>query len=97
MADFAAHLIDRGAPSVGVRQWVLTVPPPLRARMMFDPRSRTIVTRATTATVVSLLSGDADFDATARNETERTGRVEPLNFPQHRSQAHVMPKGLRSA
>jgi hypothetical protein len=37
MADFAPHLVDRVAPAVPLRQWVLTVPYPLRARMMYDP------------------------------------------------------------
>jgi len=47
--------------------------------------------------VVSLLSDELDFDGVRWSGTERAGRVEPLNFPQHRSQAHVMPKGFRSA
>ncbi len=47
--------------------------------------------------VVSLLSGDTAFNGLGRNGTERAGRVEPLNFPQHRSQAHIVPKGFRSA
>jgi Transposase zinc-binding domain/Putative transposase len=37
MSDFAAQLVDRVIPRVPVRQWVLTVPHGLRAKMMFDP------------------------------------------------------------
>src|SRR5689334_666835 len=35
--------------------------------------------------------------ASARKEAERTGRVEPLNLPQYRSQARAMPRGFGSA
>ena len=55
MADFAAHLVDRVAPAVPMRQWVLTVPHGLRARMMFDPALTTIVLRALIAAVSSWL------------------------------------------
>jgi hypothetical protein len=36
MADTAAHLVDRVLPDVPVRQWVLTLPFPLRAKVAFD-------------------------------------------------------------
>jgi len=36
MADTAAWLVDRVIPEVPVRQWVLTVPFPLRFRMAYD-------------------------------------------------------------
>jgi hypothetical protein len=36
MADTAAHLVDRVIPAVPMRQWVLTVPPPLRYRLAYD-------------------------------------------------------------
>ena len=32
MADTAAHLVDRVLPEVSIRQWVLTLPYPLRYR-----------------------------------------------------------------
>ncbi|MCP4136907.1 MAG: transposase, partial [bacterium] len=38
MADSAAHLVDRVFPEVAVRQWVLTVPFPLRYRMAWDAK-----------------------------------------------------------
>jgi Putative transposase/Transposase zinc-binding domain len=56
MADFAAHLVDRVAPtSVPLRQWVLTVPHRLRARMMYDPALTTLVLRELIAAVSSWL------------------------------------------
>ena len=36
MADTAAHLVDRVLPDVPVRQWVLTLPFQLRAKVAFD-------------------------------------------------------------
>jgi hypothetical protein len=37
MADTAAHLVDRVLPSAPYRQWVLSVPKPLRLRLARDP------------------------------------------------------------
>jgi Transposase zinc-binding domain len=36
MADTAAHLVDRVLPAVTIRQWVLTLPYPLRYRCAYD-------------------------------------------------------------
>lgn len=36
MADWAAHMVDAVLPRVPMRQWVLTVPPPLRYRLAWD-------------------------------------------------------------
>ena len=36
MAETAAHLVDRVLPDVGLRQWVLTLPYPLRCRLAWD-------------------------------------------------------------
>ena len=55
MSDFAAHLVDRVIPRCPVRQWVLTVPYSLRARMMFDPALTTVVLRELIAAVSSWL------------------------------------------
>ena len=38
MADTAAHLVDRVLPEVPIRQWVLTLPYPLRYRCAYDAR-----------------------------------------------------------
>ena len=55
MADFAARLVDRVMPVVPLRQWVLTVPHALRARMMFDPGLTTVVLRQHITAVSSWL------------------------------------------
>ena len=46
MADTAAHLVDRVFPAVPVRQWVLTLPYPLRYRCAYDAKLTTEVLRA---------------------------------------------------
>ena len=46
MADTAAHLVDRVWPQVPVRQWVLTLPYPLRYRCAYDARLASAVLRA---------------------------------------------------
>ena len=46
MAETAAHLVDRVIPVVPVRQWVLTLPYPLRYRCAWDMRLTTEVLRA---------------------------------------------------
>jgi len=46
MADTAAHLVDRVLPEVPIRQWVLTLPYPLRYRCAYDARLTSDVLRA---------------------------------------------------
>jgi len=46
MSDTAAHLVDRVLPEVPVRQWVLTLPYPLRYRCAWDARLTSEVVRA---------------------------------------------------
>ena len=46
MADTAAHLVDRVLPEAPVRQWVLTLPYPLRYRCAYDARLTSDVLRA---------------------------------------------------
>lgn len=46
MADTAAHLVDRVLPEVPVRQWVLTLPYPLRYRCAYDARLTSQVLQA---------------------------------------------------
>jgi len=46
MADTAAHLVDRVLPEVPIRQWVLTLPYPLRYRCAYDARLASEVLRA---------------------------------------------------
>jgi hypothetical protein len=45
MADTAAHLVDCVLPEVPVRQWVLTLPYPLRYRCAYDSRLTSAVLR----------------------------------------------------
>ena len=45
MAQTAAHLVDRVLPDVPWRQWVLTLPYPLRYRVAYDPRLQTLILR----------------------------------------------------
>jgi hypothetical protein len=46
MAGSAAHLVDRVLPEVPIRQWVLTLPYPLRYRCAYDARLTSEVLRA---------------------------------------------------
>jgi hypothetical protein len=46
MADTAAHLVDRVLPEVPVRQWVLTLPYPLRYRCAWNARLTSEVLRS---------------------------------------------------
>ncbi len=46
MADTAAHLVDRVLPEVPIRQWVLTLPYPLRYRCAWNARLTSEVLRA---------------------------------------------------
>src|SRR5262245_18118366 len=46
MADTAAHLVDCVFPEVPVRQWVLTLPYPLRYRCLYDSKLTSEVLRA---------------------------------------------------
>ena len=45
MADTAAHLVDRVLPEVPIRQWVLTLPYPLRYRCAWNARLTSAVLR----------------------------------------------------
>ncbi len=46
MADTAAHLVDRVLPQVPIRQWVLTLPYPLRYRCAYDASLTSAVLRS---------------------------------------------------
>lgn len=51
MSDFAARTVRQVFPRVPIRQWVLTVPHELRARMAFDPALVTLVLHELIASV----------------------------------------------
>jgi hypothetical protein len=55
MSDFAARAVTCVFPRVPIRQWVLTVPHALRARMAFDPALVTVVLRELIAAVSAWL------------------------------------------
>jgi len=55
MADTAAQLVDRVLPEVPIRQWVLTLPYPLRYRCAYDSRLMSDVLRAFTRSLFSEL------------------------------------------
>jgi hypothetical protein len=37
MSELAAHLVDHVLPPVPIRQWMFTVPVPVRYQLAFDP------------------------------------------------------------
>ena len=55
MCDFATRIVDHVIPPVPVRQWVLTVPRGLRAKLAVDPALTTEVLHAFLAAVSSWL------------------------------------------
>ena len=55
MADTAAQLVDRVLPEVPIRQWVLTLPYPLRYRCAYDSKLTSDVLRAFTRSLFSEL------------------------------------------
>jgi hypothetical protein len=55
MADTAAHLVDCVLPEVPVRQWVLTLPYPLRYRCAYDVKLTSQVLRAFVRTLFAAL------------------------------------------
>jgi len=67
MAETAAHLVDHVFPRVPVRQWVLTLPFDLRARVAFDPKLRQVVLRTTIRAIFAWL----------RRRARSKGVVEP--------------------
>jgi len=55
MADTAAQLVDRVLPEAPIRQWVLTLPYPLRYRCAYDSKLTSDVLRAFTRSLFSEL------------------------------------------
>ena len=51
MAQTAAHLTDRVLPDVPWRQWVLTLPYPLRYRVAYDPSLQSLLLRTFVSTL----------------------------------------------
>jgi hypothetical protein len=59
MSDLAARLVSNVLPCVPVRQWVLTVPHGLRAKLAIDPALTTLVLRTLAAAVSAWLRRSA--------------------------------------
>jgi hypothetical protein len=74
MADTAASFVDRVLPAVPLRQWVLTLPYPLRYRCAWDARLTSEVLR------VFLRALFADQRRRARRALDRVAR-EPGGQP----------------
>ena len=73
MAQTAAHLVDRVFPDVCVRQWVLTLPYPLRCRLAWEPSLCKEVLACFTMEVHA-------FYAQQVSVTARTGSVTVVQF-----------------
>jgi hypothetical protein len=73
MADTAAHLVDRVFPEVPVRQWVLSVPFPLRYRLAYDSSLVRAVAQIFVRSVFSSIRRRAGVPAS--NREARCGAV----------------------
>jgi hypothetical protein len=73
MADTATHLVDRVFPEVPVRQWVLSVPFPLRYRLAYDSSLVRDVAQIFVRTVFSSIRRRAGIPAS--NRKARCGAV----------------------
>jgi hypothetical protein len=62
MHDVAFHLVDQVLPAVPYRQWVLTMPRPLRYRMVRDPELRRAVTNILVRSIFVLQRRQAKAD-----------------------------------
>lgn len=82
MADTAAHLVDRVFPEVPVRQWVLSVPYPLRYRLAYDSSLVRDVTQIFVRAVFSSIRRRAGVPA-----CDRKARCGAVGFIQRFSDA----------
>jgi hypothetical protein len=67
MSELAAHLVDRVLPHLPIRQWVFTVPVPVRYQLAFDAALTRAVLRIFVRTVFGWL----------RRRATRRGLVNP--------------------
>ena len=63
MSQTAAHLVDHVTPRVAMRQWVLSLPIPLRVLLEAQPELVTPVRQAVQRGVMSHLLGAAELEA----------------------------------
>jgi hypothetical protein len=69
MAELAAHLVDAVIPEVPVRQWVLTVPFPVRSLLAYDPSILAAVRRIFARAILSHLARPARRDHLPRPQS----------------------------
>lgn len=90
MAQTAAHLVDRVIPHVPVRQWVLSLPIPLRLLLAAQPKLVTPVLQVVHRVITRHLLGQAglkadDADSGAVTLIQRFGSAANLNIHLHSS------------
>ena len=85
MAQTAAHLVDHVIPHVPVRQWVLSLPIPLRLLLAAQPKLVTPVLQVVHRLITRHLLGQAglkseEADSGAVTLIQRFGSAANLNF-----------------
>ena len=91
MAQTAAHLVDRVIPHAPVRQWVLTLPIPLRLELAAQPKLVTPVLQVVHRVITRFLLGQAgrnvegayEADSGAVTLIQRFGSAANLNIHLH--------------
>ena len=91
MAQTAAHLVDRVIPHAPVRQWVLSLPIPLRLLLAAQPKLVTPVLQVVHGVITRHLLGQAgrnvkgadDADSGAVTLIQRSGSAANLNIHLH--------------
>ena len=87
-AQTAAHLVDHVIPHVPVRQWVLSLPIPLRLLLAAQPKLVTLVLQVVHRVITLHLLGQAGFkpdeaDSGAATLIQRVGSAANLNIHLH--------------
>ena len=77
MAQTATHLVDHVIPHVPVRQWVLSLPIPLRLLLAARPKLVTVVLQVVHRVITRHLLGQAGLLANERVQTNAAGQVVP--------------------
>ena len=88
MAQTAAHLVDHVIPHVPVRQWVLSLPIPLRLLLAAQPKLVTLVLQVVHCVITRFLLGQAglkadEADSGAVTLIQRFGSAANLNIHLH--------------
>ena len=88
MAQTAAHLVDHVMPHVPVRQWMLSLPIPLRVLLAAQPKLVTLVLQVVHRVITRHLLGQAglkpdEADSSAVTLIHRFGSAANLNIHLH--------------